>query len=133
MKKLLMAVFSAALVLAAAVATAQQNQPSTRPQSDPSQTSSASAATLEGTVSQIDQSGRSFVVRDASGTETTVYWDQTTRLMSPEGSQGMTTERSGQTSSNMSNLKVGDDVVVKTTDQGGKKVAATVKVQPKKS
>jgi hypothetical protein len=132
MKKLLMTVLSAALVLAAAVATAQQNQPSTRPQADP-HSSTASSANVEGTVSQIDATGRSFVVRDASGTETTVYFDQTTRLVAPEGNQGATTDRSGKTSSSISSLKVGDEVIVQTTDRDGKKFAATVKVQPKKS
>jgi len=140
MKKFLTGVSSAALVLAATVAVAQQNQPRQNPPANPPQTdqakpsdANANAGTFEGTITQIDQSGKSFVVRDVSGTDVTITWDQATRLMGSETSQGTTTDRSGQTSSSMSGLKVGDEVVVKTTDQGGKKVAAAVRVKPKKS
>jgi YD repeat-containing protein len=133
MKKFLMGVFSALLVLVATAAVAQQNQPANPPKPDQVKGSNVNAGTFEGTVTQIDQSGRTFVVRETGGTDVTITWDQATRLTGSETTQGTATDRSGQASSNMSGLKVGDEVVVKTTDQDGKKVAASVQIRTKKS
>jgi Cu/Ag efflux protein CusF len=140
MRKFVTPLFAAAFALCAAAAFAQKPQEDKRPEAPPQSPNqgtitgeAATAQPIRGTVSQIDQSGRSFVVRDQSGRDVTVYWDQTTRLMGPESSQGATSERSGQTSSSMSGLKVGDQVEVNATNQNGKSVASAVRVLPKKS
>jgi len=119
-----------------AIAQQDTRRPEAPPQSPNQGTITGEAATaqpIRGTVSQIDQSGRSFVVRDQSGRDVTVYWDQTTRLMGAEVNQGSSSDRSGQTASSMSGLKVGDDVEVNATNQNGKSVASSVRVKPKKS
>ena len=138
MKKSITPLFAAAFALSAAMAVAQQDnkRPETPPQSPNSGNVTGQAATaqpIRGTVSQVDPSGQSFVVRDQSGRDVTVYWDQTTRLSAPEASQGSTGDRSGQTASNMSALKIGDEVEVNATNQNGKSVASSVRVLPKKS
>jgi Cu/Ag efflux protein CusF len=144
MKKIAVPLLATAFALFAAMAFAQQNtsqqSPQDNKQSKPPETSqgnttgeAATAQPMRGTVSQIDTSGRSFVLHDQSGRDVTVYWDQTTRLSGPEVSQGRTNNMSGQTNSNMNGLKVGDEVEVNATNQNGKSVAASVRVLPKKS
>jgi len=127
MKRFLTPMLAAAVTLSAAALVAQQdNRRPNDPRDENPQTydSSKSAATFEGTVSQIDPSGSSFVLRDRSGSEVTISWDQSTRVMGAEASQA---------SSGMSTLKVGDEVVVKTATQGSKTLATTVQIRPKKS
>jgi len=118
---------SAAVTLSAAVLVAQQdNRRPNDPQANNPQTydsTKSAAGTYEGTVSQIDPSGGSFVLRDRSGSEVTIAWDSATRLTGVEASQG----------TGLSALKVGDEVTVKTMSQGGKNVASMVQVRPKKS
>ena len=140
MKKIAVPLFASGLALCTAIALAQQNtSPQENKRSNPPESPSgvtgeaATAQPLSGTVSQIDNSGRSFVLHDESGRDVTVYWDQTTRLSGPEVNQGRTEDMSGQTSSNMNGLRVGDRVEVNATNQNGKSVAASVRVLPKKS
>jgi hypothetical protein len=128
MKRLLTSVLVAAVSLSAAALVAQDAaKPSDKP-SDSQSSSSAAAGTYQGTITQIDETGRSFVLRDQSGQNVTVYWDQSTRLMAPEASQGQTSAQPAA-----SGIKVGDDVLVRTTAQGDKNVATTIQIRPKKS
>jgi hypothetical protein len=128
MKKVLIPVLAAAVSLSAAALVAQDAaKPSDKP-NDSQSSSSATAGTYQGTITQIDESGHSFVLRDQSGKNVTVYWDQSTRLMAPEASEGQTSAAPAATG-----IKVGDDVSVKTTPQGEKNVATTIQVRPKKS
>ena len=129
MRRLLTSVLVAGVSLSAAALVAQDaTKPSDKPNDSQSSSSSATAGTYQGTITQIDETGHSFVLRDQSGQNVTVYWDQSTRLMAPEASQGQASGQSATTG-----IKVGDDVVVKTTSQGDKNVATTIQVRPKKS
>ena len=70
---------------------------------------------IEGTISKVDMAGKSMVVKTADGKETTIYWDDTTKL------QGTPKE--------------GETVHVKAADKDGKSLASWVhvgKTQPKK-
>ena len=126
MKRFLTPMLAAAVTLSAAALVAQQdNRKPNDPRANNPQTydSAKSAGTYEGTVSQIDPSGSSFVLRDRSGSEVTIAWDSATRLTGVEASRG----------TGLSALKVGDEVTVKTSTQGDKTVASMVQVRPKKS
>jgi hypothetical protein len=131
MKRFTTTMLAAVFALTAGALAAQDNPRPEHPQDRPpdvsqpsSAQSSATAGTFSGTISQVDQSGQSFTLKDSSGQEVTIYWDQSTRVMSSDASQA---------SSSPSALKSGDEVVVKTTSQGGKNVASTVQVRAKKS
>jgi len=102
---------SLAMVSAFALATAAMAQSSDRPSdSQSSQKSSASPSSLHGTITSVDQSAKSFTVKDdATGKETTVYWDSSTKL-------------SGD-------LKVGSMVMVQSSDSSGRKMATSVEVK----
>ena len=111
MKRLILSAAIAA-ALAATTAMAQDkpqdpnnpNNPSTR---SGSQAQSQAATTIKGSVVSVDQSGKSFVIKDdATGKETTVYWDSSTKM-------------SGD-------LKQGSMVSIQTTDQGGKMMATSI-------
>jgi hypothetical protein len=79
-------------------------QPEARQSTSQSQ---AQATSIKGTVVSVDQSGKSFVIKDdATGKETTVYWDSSTKM-------------SGD-------LKAGSMVSIQTTDQGGKTMATSI-------
>jgi Cu/Ag efflux protein CusF len=84
-----------------------KSQPSTQ---DPSK--SQPMKSLRGTVSSVDNTAKSFVVKDSSGKEVTVFWTDSTRM-------------SGD-------LKEGASVNIQTSDQGGKTVATSVEVQAAK-
>lgn len=69
---------------------------------------------VEGTITKVDNAGKSIVVKTADGTETTVYWNDTTKV---QGS-----------------LKEGETVHVKTSEKDGKVWATYVhvgKMEPK--
>jgi hypothetical protein len=110
MKRLLL---SAALVSAFAFATAAmaQDKPSSDRPSDSqgSSKSMQSASSIHGTITSVDNSGKSFTVKDDSGKETTVYWDNTTKL-------------SGD-------LKVGSMVTVQSSQSSGKTMASSIEVK----
>ncbi len=129
MKRFLTPLLAAAVTLSAAALVAQQdNKRPNDPRGNNPQTydSAKSAGAYEGTVSQIDPSGSSFVLRDRSGKEVTIYWNSATHVMG-SSTQGTTSEPA------MSNLKVGDSVSVKTSTDGSKTVATSVEIRPKKS
>jgi Domain of unknown function (DUF5666) len=109
MKRLILsAAIVAALAATTAIAQEKPQDPAQQPEARQSSSQSQAAATsVKGTVSSVDQSGKSFVVKDdATGKEVTVYWDSTTKL-------------SGD-------LKPGSMVSVTTTDQGGKMMATSI-------
>ena len=107
MKRIILsAAIAAALAATTAVAQEKPQDPSA-PEARQSTSQQAPAATVRGTVSSVDQSGKSFVIKDdATGKEVTVYWDSSTKL-------------SGD-------LKPGSMVSVQTTDQGGKMMATSI-------
>ena len=109
MKRVLL---SLAMVSAFALATAAmaQDKPSSDRPSDSQSSQKASPASIHGTITSVDQSAKSFTVKDeATGKETTVYWDSSTKL-------------SGD-------LKVGSMVMVQSTDSSGRKLATSVEVK----
>jgi len=129
MKRLLTPILAGVFALSAAALVAQQdNRRPNDPRDNNPQTydSMKAAGTYEGTVSQIDQSGSSFVLRDRSGKEVTIHWNSATRVMG-SSTQGTTSEPA------MSTLKVGDEVTVKTSTEGSNTVATSVEIRPKKS
>ena len=107
MKRTLVSSLALAFALSAATALAQSAQDPSK--SQPSQTMSKS---LIGTVSSVDQTAKSFVVKDSNGKEVTVFWNDSTRM-------------SGD-------LKDGASVSLQTSEQGGRVVATSVNVQASK-
>lgn len=78
------------------------------PQAAQENPSASSMKSMRGTITSIDNSAKSFVVKDADGKEVTVFWNDATRL-------------SGE-------LAAGAAVVVQTSTQDGKTVATSVQV-----
>jgi hypothetical protein len=108
MKRLILsaAIASAFVVAAAALAQDKPMDPA-QPEARQSTSQQAQATSIKGTVVSVDQSGKSFVVKDdATGKETTVYWDSSTKM-------------SGD-------LKAGSMVTIQTTDSGGKTMATSI-------
>jgi hypothetical protein len=68
--------------------------------------------TVSGTISNLDTTGKSLVVKQSSGEEVTVYWNDGTTV-------------SGD-------LREGQQVRVETKEQGGKTWAMSIQVQAKK-
>ena len=68
--------------------------------------------TIVGTISSVDNTQRSMVVKDSGGNETTVYWNESARVMG--------------------DLKEGAAVRVDAKDQDGKTWAVSIQVQPTK-
>ena len=61
---------------------------------------------LQGTITRVDTASKTLVVRETSGTETTVYWDDTTRVVG--------------------DLKEGSSVQLTTSERDGKKFASSI-------
>ena len=102
MKRVLLAA-AIASGLALATAAVAQDKPSDSPKS------SQMPASMHGTVTSVDNSAKSFTLKDDStGKETTVFWDSSTKL-------------SGD-------LKVGSMVNVQSNDSSGRKMATSVEV-----
>jgi putative IMPACT (imprinted ancient) family translation regulator len=109
MKRIL--VLSTALVFgaaAAALATPQKAQANTG-----GSHTQATAKDVRGTVSQLDLAARTMKVKEASGNEVTVRWDESTRM-------------GGE-------LKEGATVSVETARKGGETIATSIMVDAKKS
>jgi Cu/Ag efflux protein CusF len=106
-RSLVLALALAFSLSAVATVSAQSTQDSSK-----SQPSQSSMKSLRGTVSSVDNTAKSFVVKDSSGKEVTVFWTDSTRM-------------SGD-------LKEGSSVDIQTSDQGGKMVATSVDVQAAK-
>jgi YD repeat-containing protein len=64
---------------------------------------------LQGTITKVDAATKMLTIRDTSGTETTVYWDESTRV-------------SGD-------LKEGSSVQLTAFDKDGKKLASSINVK----
>jgi Cu/Ag efflux protein CusF len=103
-------VFSAAALLGLAVlsvpAAAQQS-------SDQGQTGSkmqSSGNSIRGTISRVDPDTKMVVIRDESGSSTTVYWDASTRV----------------SGGSASDLKEGQTVTINTTQSQGKTMATSI-------
>ena len=107
MKRLILsAAIAAALAATTAIAQEKPTDPA-QPEARQSTSQQAQATTMKGTVASVDQSGKSFVIKDdATGKEVTVYWDSSTKV-------------SGD-------LKPGSMVSIQTTDQGGKMMATSI-------
>lgn len=103
MKKVSVLALTALLVLAATGIALPQD--ASKSQDNPSASSSKA---LRGTISSVDNSAKSFVVKDEKGTETTVFWNDSTRL-------------SGE-------LAPGAAVVIQSSMQDGKTVATAIQV-----
>jgi len=117
MKRLILSAAIATALAASASAVAQEKpqDPSQQPEArqSSSQSQQAQASTVRGTVSSVDQSGKSFVVKDeASGKEVTVFWDSSTKVNG--------------------DLKPGSMVSLQTTDQGGKMMATSIDIKSAK-
>jgi len=69
--------------------------------------------TLQGTITKVSAADKTMTVRDNSGNETTVFWDESTKI-------------SGD-------LKEGSAVSLTVADKDGKKVASTISVKAPKS
>jgi hypothetical protein len=98
-----------ATALAAAASAVPQEKPAdpAQPEARQSTSQQTQATTMKGTVSSVDQSGKSFVIKDdATGKEVTVYWDSSTKVTG--------------------DLKPGSTVSIQTTDQGGKVMATSI-------
>ena len=109
MKKVLL---SAAIVSALAMAGAAQERPQSPP-APSTRSQSPAPATLHGSVTSVDNASKSFVLKDdASGKDTTVYWDGTTRMNG--------------------DLKVGSAVTVLATDSDGRTLATTIDIKSAK-
>ena len=69
--------------------------------------------TIVGTITSIDNASKSMVVKDTAGTETTVYWNDASKVAGGE-------------------LREGSTVKVDVKDQDGKSFATSIQVQAKK-
>ena len=110
MKRIILSAAIASALAAAAIAVPQD-----RPQ-DPNagqRSQSSQPASLHGSVTSVDNASKSFVVKDdATGKETTVYWDGSTKM-------------NGE-------LKVGSMVTVQSSDSSGKTLATTIDIKSAK-
>jgi Domain of unknown function (DUF5666) len=98
-----------ATALAAAASAVPQEKPAdpAQPEARQSTSQQTQATSMKGTVASVDQSGKSFVIKDdATGKEVTVYWDSSTKVNG--------------------DLKPGSMVSIQTTDQGGKVMATSI-------
>ncbi len=106
------AIASALAVAASAIPQEKPMDPAQQPEARQS-TSQAQATTIKGSVVSVDQSGKSFIVKDeASAKEVTVYWDSATKVNG--------------------DLKPGSMVALQTTDQGGKMMATSIDIKSAK-
>jgi Domain of unknown function (DUF5666) len=114
MKRVLL---SAAIVAGLALSTAAiaQDSPQQKPSDSqqkpsdmkPMQSQQAAPSSIRGTITSVDNTAKSFVVKDDStGKEVTVYWDSSTKVNG--------------------DLKVGSQVSLQTTDQSGRTMATSI-------
>jgi hypothetical protein len=91
---------AAALIALSVVAVAEQAQTTTD-------------KTISGTISKLDMAQKSMVIKDASGNEVTVVWDDATRVAGGE-------------------LREGSQVQVQAKDQGGQTRATSIQIRSTK-
>jgi hypothetical protein len=75
-------------------------------------TDKMSAKMMTGTVTKVDSASKSMTVKDDSGKETTVYWDDSTKVSGGSPTEGAT-------------------VTFATMDKDGKTVATHITTKPK--
>jgi hypothetical protein len=111
MKRIILsAAIAASLALAAAPMALLAQDGSQSSKDNPSQ---QSAMAMHGTVSSVDNTAKSFVVKDdVSGKEVTVYWDSSTKVNG--------------------DLKAGSTVSLQTSEQGGRTVASSIDAKASK-
>jgi hypothetical protein len=74
---------------------------------------SMQGATIQGTITKVSAADKALTVKDTQGNETTVFWDESTRI-------------SGD-------LKEGSTVSLTVADKDGKKLASSISVRAPKS
>jgi Cu/Ag efflux protein CusF len=105
MKKILALLMVVGFAAATALAAAQQMPREKAGE----QKAPAPAKSLRGTIAQVDNNAKSLTLKDDSGKETTVFWNDTTKIDGGE-------------------LKEGVTVSLETTQQDGKTLATSIKV-----
>ena len=104
------ALLSAAIAagLAVSAAAIAQDSPQQKPDAmKPAQSQQAAPSSIRGTITSVDNTAKSFVVKDdTSGKEVTVYWDSSTKVNG--------------------DVKVGNAVTLQTTDQSGRTMATSI-------
>ena len=103
------ALLSAAIAagLAVSAAAIAQDSPQKPDAMKPAQSQQAAPSSIHGTITSVDNTAKSFVVKDdTSGKEVTVYWDSSTKVNG--------------------DLKVGSAVTLQTTDQSGRTLATSI-------
>ncbi|MGE5275831.1 MAG: hypothetical protein ACM3SU_02445 [Acidobacteriota bacterium] len=68
---------------------------------------------VSGTISRLDTASKSMVIKDTTGKEVTVFWDDATRVTGGE-------------------LREGSQVEVQTKDQDGKNFATSIQIRATK-
>ncbi len=111
MKKFLTLSFAALLVCTAAAIAQQSASPSN------DQSSQSSAQSIRGTISSVDNNAKTLTVKDSTGKDVTIYWNDTTRF----------------SGGSFSDLKEGSAVTIQATDQSGRMVASSITLSSKKS
>jgi len=79
----------------------------------PNDDKNMSAGTVQGTITKVDAASKTLTIKESSGNETTVYWDEATRV-------------SGD-------LKEGSMAQVSVSDKDGRKLATSINVKAPKS
>jgi hypothetical protein len=106
MKRVLL---SAAIVagLAVSAAAIAQDSPQKPDTMKPAQSQQAAPSSIRGTITSVDNTAKSFVVKDdTSGKDVTVFWDSSTKVNG--------------------DVKVGNAVTLQTTDQSGRTMATSI-------
>ena len=107
MKRVLLSAAIAAGLALSTAAIAQDSSQQKPSDMKPMQSQQAAPSSIHGTITSVDNSGKSFVVKDDStGKEVTVYWDSSTKVNG--------------------DLKVGSQVSLQTTDQSGRTMATSI-------
>ncbi len=76
-------------------------------------TEAAADKSISGTISRLDTASKTMVIKDTSGKEVTVFWDDATRVAGGE-------------------LREGSQVEVQTKDQDGKNFATSIQIRATK-
>jgi opacity protein-like surface antigen len=106
MKRVLLSAAIAAGLAVSAAAIAQDS-PQKPDAMKPAQSQQAAPSSIRGTITSVDNTAKSFVVKDdASGKDVTVYWDSSTKVNG--------------------DVKVGNAVTLQTTDQSGRTMATSI-------
>jgi opacity protein-like surface antigen len=106
MKRVLLSAAIAAGLAVSAAAIAQDS-PQKPDAMKPVQSQQAAPSSIRGTITSVDNTAKSFVVKDdTSGKDVTVYWDSSTKVNG--------------------DVKVGNAVTLQTTDQSGRTMATSI-------